>query len=289
MSIMKLLTEIRNSIYNPIYYRVVRSESTKKSLGYYYRFTLTLSVILTIIFAIIFVPLLTLFTQIVKGELANWYPAELELRLRSGELSTNVTEPYKIPLPEKWREEIMESDQVKLGDLENLLVIDTTHEFDLKQFEAYKTPAWLTKNSLVYYRENDRIAIEPLANIKTDLTINQTFIRDWITKLAPFLTVLAPVAVIAVLVGLIVAFSLYLLVLFIVALLVMLVGWLKQIKLSYWEAYRIAIHAATLPILLRFLLGALTPFIGLNFLPTILLLCVVAFNLKDEEGLISAA
>lgn len=286
---MKLLTEIRNSIYNPIYYRVVRSESTKKALGYYYRFTLTLAVILTIIFAIIFVPLLTIFTHIVKGELANWYPAELELRLHNGEVSSNVTEPYKIPLPEKWREEISKSDQAKLGDLENLLVIDTTHEFDLKQFEAYKTPAWLTKNSLVYYRDHDRIAIEPLANYKTDLTVNQTLIRDWITKLSPFLAILAPAAVIAVLVGLIVAFSLYLVGLFLVALLVMLVGWLKQIKLSYWEAYRIAIHAATLPILLRFLLGALTPFIGLNFLPTILLLCVVAFNLKDEEGLISAA
>lgn len=274
---MGLLQEIRNSIYNPIYYRVVRSESNKKTIGYYYRLTLILALLLTIVFALVAVPLITTFTSLLKSQAKTWYPSGLEIKIKGGEAFANVAEPYALPLPAKWQN----------ASTQNLLVIDTKHDFDLKKFESLKTLAWLTKNSLIYYRDN-QLVIQPLSNLK-DLTINQAVFDNWVGLVSPFLTALAPLVILLIFIFLVIGFSLYLVWLFFVALLVVLISRFKQIQLSYGEAYRISVHAATLPILVRVLFSFLAPFASLYFLPTLLLLCLAAINLKDEEALIATA
>jgi len=256
---MKIFKTIGQNIYDPIYYRVVRSEPLGSSLKYYYRLVLLLALIITIFLSLIFVPPLVAFTKLVKTEGATWYPAELTVTIKNGQVSTNVLEPYK---------------------LKNLLVIDTKNSFNLDQFKAYQTPVWLTADSFIY-DDNNGITIKPIAK-EVSLVIDQAKISSWISKLSPLLTILVPLLVIGLFLMIIIAFSFYLLALFLVALFVILVGRLKQIKLSYGEAYRVAVHAATLPLIISALAWFLAPFANLHFLPTIILLLIAAVNLKDQ-------
>jgi len=276
---MNIFKAIGKNIYNPIHFRVVRSETNGAAIKYYYKLITVLALILTIIFSVIFVPVLLAFTKLIKDEGATWYPADLILTIKNGQVSTNIPEPSKFPLPPSWQEEVKEK------KLESLLVIDTKNNFTLDQFEDYQTPIWLTANSLVY-QENNGIVIKPIPK-EFSLVVDRAKIGSWISKFSPALTALAPLLIVGLFLMIIIASSFYLLALLLIALFVMLIGRLKQIKLSYGEAYRVAIHAATLPLIISTLSWLLVPFANLHFLPTIILLFIVTINLKTEEGLIA--
>src|SRR3989344_1428441 len=129
---MNIFKAIGKNIYNPIHFRVVRSETTRATIKYYYKLITVLALILTIIFSVIFVPVLLAFTKLIKDEGATWYPADLILTIKNGQVSTNIPEPSKFPLPPSWQEEVKEK------KLESLLVIDTKNNFTLDQFEDYQ-------------------------------------------------------------------------------------------------------------------------------------------------------
>jgi len=288
---MNIFRTIAKNIYDPIHFRVVRSETNGAAIKYYYKLVMVLALILTVIFSVIFVPALLSFTKLIKTEGATWYPADLVVTIKEGKVSINAPEPYKFPLPVSWLEQMKKVEttnkpNAKNWDLENLLVIDTQNQFNLDQFKTYQTPVWITADSFIY-EDNNGINIRPLAK-EFSLIIDQAKVSYWIGQITPFLNALAPILVIFLFLVLVVAFSVYLLTFFLIALLVMLIGRLKQIKLSYGEAYRVAIHAATLPLIISALSWFLVPFANLHFLPTIILLLIVAFNLKTEEGLIAA-
>jgi len=288
---MKRYRTISKNIYDPIHFRVVRSETNGAAIKYYYKLILVLALILTIALAVAFVPAVWSFSRLVQTEGATWYPADLTVVIKEGKVSTNVLEPYRFPLPASWRQKIEEGENVadpktKDWDLENLLVIDTQSSFNLEQFAAYKTPVWITADSFIY-EDNNGITIKPIAK-EISLVIDQAKVSSWIGVISPFLTFLAPILVVALFLSLVIILSSYLIALLLVALVVILIGRLKQIKLSYGEAFRVAVHASTLPLVISTFSWFLVPFADLHFLPTIILLLVVAVNLKTEEGLITA-
>lgn len=108
------------------------------------------------------------------------YPEELEIKIKNGRASTNVTEPYYVSIRQETLENLFnfqQSDQNTKSKI-RLLAIDTKGKAD--DFERYQSMALLTESSLIYYNDNN-INIYSLQKIQ-DLTINKTTIETKIKE-----------------------------------------------------------------------------------------------------------
>ena len=103
------------------------------------------------------------------------YPQELEITIKHGVASTNVTEPYYLTIRQETLENVLslkEEDQNTRSRV-RILAIDTKGE--VEEFEQYQSLALLTQSSLVYYSSDQKINIQSLREIE-DLTINKELI-----------------------------------------------------------------------------------------------------------------
>lgn len=133
------------------------------------------------------------------------YPLELEIKIKNGTASTNVTEPYFITIRQETLENLfaLKADDQSTRSRVRLLAIDTKGKAD--DFERYQSLALLTESSIVYYND-DKVNIYPLREVQ-DLTLDQKIIKEKIRQinknniigniasigilLAPFLILLA--------------------------------------------------------------------------------------------------
>ncbi|GEM_PF-6266306 len=109
------------------------------------------------------------------------YPEELEIKIKNGQVSTDVTEPYYITIRQETLETLFalkKSDQNTKSKV-RLLSIDTKGKAD--EFEKYQSLALLTQTSIVYYKDSN-INIYPLREVK-DLTINKEAIISKIKEI----------------------------------------------------------------------------------------------------------
>lgn len=109
------------------------------------------------------------------------YPQELEVKIKNGQASTNVTEPYYISVRRETLENLFafKKDDKNTKSKVRILAIDTKGKAD--EFDRYQSIALLTESSLVYYNDN-RINIYSLREIQ-DLTVNKEFIKSKIKEI----------------------------------------------------------------------------------------------------------
>lgn len=108
------------------------------------------------------------------------YPEELEVKIKNGYVSTNVTEPYYITIRQEQLESILslqEDKQIAKSKV-RLLAIDTKGKAE--EFERYQSMALLTQTSLVYYQDG-KTNIQSLRDIR-DLTVNRELIKSKIKE-----------------------------------------------------------------------------------------------------------
>ena len=141
--------------------------------GYWYLILLVLIGIFlkTIVFAsgvVIAVPLVKTQLPMVKNQIRNAFPQDLEVQIKNGSASTNVQEPYVITLHQL-------VPQLKKEKNMNLITIDTTAQ--VEQYQSYKTGFLLTKTNLVYPSRNssstNSYEVFPLSGIKEPVTIDK--------------------------------------------------------------------------------------------------------------------
>ena len=109
----------------------------------------------------------------------NFYPTDLELKIRNNQLSTNVNEPYIFdPAIDE-----MQSYQ------RHLLTIDT--KGSIENYPNYNTYVLATKNALVYPSKSDNSRIEQTAvlyfrDLKQDLTLNKKIYDNFLNIIRPY-------------------------------------------------------------------------------------------------------
>lgn len=109
------------------------------------------------------------------------YPSELEIKIKNGNVSTNVPEPYYLTVSKKSLNFLDNSTQKSLSDVKiRLLAIDTKGKAD--DFDRYQSYALLTGTSLVYYNDQ-KVNIQSLRNIQ-NLTINKEFIDSKVASIS---------------------------------------------------------------------------------------------------------
>jgi hypothetical protein len=163
------------------------------SLKYFLVYFLFYSLLATgVVTARYLLPLNEFFTMVLPSELAEIYPAELEIKLKDGSVRTNVKEPYEIPftrldiLREEFNKRIL---GVNTTRLINILVIDT--EAKIEDFSQYQSLSLLTEHHLSYLNEDGSIVSVPLIEVG-DLVLNKIKLEEWMGILMPYLSYVVP-------------------------------------------------------------------------------------------------
>ena len=253
------------SIYSPTFYAGVAELAFRRALWYFLALILPLALIRAAPFAV------GVFTELNPG-LESWardavhaYPRELELRIRNGQVSTNVDEPYFIPSSER-------------SGKSNLVVIDTRTPFSAAQYQRYDTYVWLTRDALII-REGERqqMRIIELSQLD-DLTINRRQVTEWMALITPWLAVVGPVLVILAVPALYVAYLVRLLYLLLAALPILLIAKLVRFPLTYGQSYKVGLFAMTGALLVELAVGLSESWLGFRGFPFMftILTCIVA-------------
>jgi hypothetical protein len=271
------IEQIQKSIFSPAYYREIVSRSASYSWKYYLSLALFLAVFMTIVSSVPLIPKINRVLAEIPPNVLLTYPDELAIEINKGHVSTNVTEPYFIAFPEVFNVQVSSS-----SVLQHLGVIDTKSPVTPENFTAYHTLFWLTGNSVVAQDQNSAIRITPLTS-DVNLSLNKTSVRNFMDKVTPYFAFVAPFVALMIFLGMLLSFTVMLLYLLFSALLVLVMGKFMKKDWSYGTAYRICLHAITLPLFIDVALSLLPlQNTHLPFFTTFVLLVVVYMNFKEK-------
>lgn len=279
---MGIFTLWKKSVYSPEFYREVLGKSFSFSIKYFYSVVLVLAVALTIGISVDLVPKAYAFLRDLGPAILDYFPSELEVRIKDGTASSNVTEPYALPLPDELRQ-FMKSSEGVAPRAKNLFVIDTRGSFSEEEFKNYDTLVLLTKNSVAWQNEKKgKIELQTL-----DQTPNTTINKKKVSELVDVVNRLSrwviPFFIFAIFAFMMVVLSFHLVYLLLAAFLIWFLGRIKKTGIGYKKAYQVGLHAMSLGMAFDFFAFFLAPGARVRFLFTILMLVVAWINLPSGE------
>ncbi len=278
---MNLWRTIRASIYSPAFYRSLADRQLSFSFKYYYALGVALAIVFAAMTSLRVLPLVTQFLDDAGQALVASFPEELTVKIEGGEASTNVQEPYALPLPAELRTEVERNGAQAPA---NLFVIDTAAQASVEAWTAHDTYVLITKQNIVAgERPGGRVEIEWLSDVP-DVTVDRTFVRNLSDDLHAVGKWLAPLVVFGAWFLFIVFWTFTLLYIFIGGFLAWLIARVRKMPVSYRAAYQMALHAWTPVALLLLVVSGGFPSSEVPFLPTFLLLIVLIANIQPVSG-----
>jgi hypothetical protein len=236
-AIGQFFVRLKDSFYNPAAYAAVRNSHLGHRLLFLFLVLLLLSVLTVGQLMFAMVPAVS---EIAKEDyVSRYYPDGLEVIFADGKASTNVEEPFLVPIPEEER-------QGENAEFDTYLAIDTRPDVDIETLSSYKAMILLTQQHIfVQGGNNDRII--PLTGFD-DLTLTEELVHEWSGILVTWFSILAiPFALLAIVFVAVFGTVFHALLSLAGALLVRLAGFFKKENLSYGQAYSIALFA-TVPV-----------------------------------------
>ncbi|MDQ5957812.1 MAG: hypothetical protein QG665_138 [Patescibacteria group bacterium] len=279
---MNFFQDLRNSIYSPTFYRGIFSQTFGYSVSYYFKLAAVIALVSSVLFAIAVVPKINAGLWQMENSIMESFPDTLELRVAAGELQKNIKDEVIIPIPKGWT-----NDNKVMGDFqfEHLVVIDTASPATLEVYRAKKAFVLLAKDGLVG-PDNSRGTIKILPyDEDMDFTLTEAKIAGFFNAVRPWYVMVAPVLVLSIFILFMFLLFFLLLPLAVVAFLAWVLLFLAQKiigrRVRFGEAYRLTLHAVTLPLLISFFFafiwdGMFGPSL---FMATVLL--VIFVNLVD--------
>lgn len=266
---MRFFQTIKNSIYSPEFYSQISQKSFGKSLGYFLLLVLILTAIksLTLIGPLIFE--LPGQLQTIIKETVNCYPEDLEIKVSSGQVTTNVEEPY-----------FVDSCGGEFATNQPLAVIDTQTPYSLAQFDQYGVIAWLTKDSIFVKRNSYETRSYSLNKIN-DFKLNKDFVDSLSNMISPWLKFVGPTLMFLAFIGIYLSYDFKLIYLLVLAVVIWLPAKIFKKTLPYGQSYKLGLYAITLGLIVELLVSLtnnLTGFSGFPFMFTLITLGVVFIN-----------
>jgi len=173
---------LKKSLFEPKYYKDI----TKTNFWFSFKYLWFLVFILTFIKSLTFTgSYLKNRPQIQPGinrfmnDAQTFYPRNLEIKIRNGQLSTNVKEPYIFDV---------EKNEWKKND-RHLLIIDT--KGSIENYPNYNTYILATKNAVVYPSKSRNDQIEQTSvfyfrDLKHDFTLNKNVYDNLLNIVRPY-------------------------------------------------------------------------------------------------------
>src|SRR3972149_11286110 len=134
---MNFSKKIAKSIYGPEYYSKLLQKPFFYSLKYFYLFIFLIALMGAAGLTISTAPKIKSFFNFVSDKVLNQYPQGLEIVVKNGIASSNVEEPYFVPM----------KDFFENAGTKNLIVIDTKDQFFIENFYAFNTACLLNEKT----------------------------------------------------------------------------------------------------------------------------------------------
>jgi hypothetical protein len=267
----------KKSFFSPEFYRGVAEKPFRDGLGYYLKFAIFLSAVSIVAFSILLVPHGVSFVRDRAPILIReYYPADLVLKVTNGAISVNVAEPYIVPTKDVTRHALPD------WSFDNIVVIDTQHDFSKKKFDEYRTFALVTKHEIVTSNSQGRTTIQEIPRA-ANMTIGQDTLLSWAEKVRTSLVYIVPAGVSLTFMVLLLGYMAYLVPLFLFALVPFLLARIKKIPLSYGGAYRISLYAVMPGVVLKSLLNISGILFVPSYLTFLVFLLIVIINVREVE------
>lgn len=287
--IVTFFTVFRKSFTSPPYYRDILNAPFSYSLKFFYFYFLLYAIIGTA-FLIPGITPLKNSVQFFPSKLEAVYPPDLEIKIAGGEVTTNVQEPYYLPL-KNFAKIFSENDAwgVSNSEFENLLVIDTAASAE--DFPQYNTIVLLTKRSLVVMDNGSgSYKVTPLLQVP-DIIINRLYIQNFMFSLNPYISKIAswlvPFLSLNIFFGLwLVSSAEKVFYLLFFTLIVLFIGKIINYPVVYKKAYQMGLHLVIIPTTISGIFSLLNMPVLFPFFRTILmsvLTYVVLWNLKNDS------
>jgi len=279
---LNFFKNIVKSVYNPTFYKELETRSTWASVRYYLGLSVIIAVILGASTAALLSPLVVAFLGQAKPVVLDIYPKDLVITIKSGSAASNVSEPYFIKMPDKMKQFFGATSTI------NLAVIDTREKADQSKFASFNTLSLVAKDGVMLLKGENGVAGTTFQPYTSDFVMKHDVYVDFVNKVAGFGDKLPIVMLVSLIVGFFLWGVVRMLYLLLAALLVYLMFKARKMPVAYGQSYRIALHAATVPILVNLILAFFTfnPSIlsTMPFLFTIILLAVVWFNTRETKA-----
>lgn len=263
------------------YYQGVMVAPFRFSFKYFVAFSLGLGFIMSFSLGMVGVPALSNFASRFAKRAPALYPQDLVITLKKGQLSTNVTEPLKIPIPYELLTDVPGA--VTDAKQQYLLTIDTAASADA--FFKYQSLALLTKTEAVVADGKGGYQVMPLSEWD-DVTVNKQGFTDVVSKVVPVVKWLPILLIVVMLLFFCLLWPcLRFLGLLVLSILVLMASRLMNVEVTYKKALQLSLHGSTLPTLLQLLLisfGLVTPVPFFNSILFLLFMLVVLADLKKN-------
>lgn len=264
----------KNTFTSREYYRDVVKAPFSFSLKFFFlSFTFFAALITVWMTATSFYPLHRVITEpLFLSRLAEVFPEELVITIDQGVASSNVQEPYAIPMErlDTFIDSI--SQQVKGANSEepaSLLVVDT--KASVEDIFTYNTAALLTKHSISVRNGDGEFRTYRLSE-DVSARVDRNQIEGVLGVLAPYLRVVIPLVILVMFLCIAFLFPLFnLLYLLLASVLLWIVSRLFHSTLSYGKVYQIGLHLCVIVTVVSYGVGVLVPR-SIPYFDTILLL-----------------
>lgn len=276
---MKTIIEtLKNSVYNPSFYQSATKEPIRTIISYYSKATLILTAAMTLVLGVILIPQGIVFVKERAPSLINtYYPTGLIVHIEKGLATANVPMPYIIPVKQ------MTGVAPVVDAVQNMIVIDTTRDFEKKTFDNYKTYALLTRTEIVTQSDKGQITIQDLRGAPTT-TISQEVLLSWVKKISNSLLVIVFLGVIITFIIIAFGYLIYLIPLLLFAFVPFVIAWLKKTPISYIEAYKISLYAIIPALVLKTLINLMGVFFMPPYFTLLVFMLIIAVNMREEEA-----
>lgn len=234
---------LRRSLLDFDYYQELLNVKFTFSLKYLYVLLILTSFLALIPFTIAtisVIPKIPQFTTKLKDSAKNFFPNDLVIKIKDGQLSTNSKEPVYLD-----------------GELviDHLVTIDTNAH--IEDYPKFKTMFLVTKTAIVMPKSNGRNEIYYLNEITNETTIDKNQYNLFTSQTEPLLNYATPIILLLLAAILLIfpiftagsAIILHLIRLLFVSSICFIIVKLIKITISFKQIYKLAIHASTLPIL----------------------------------------
>lgn len=172
-----------------------------------------------------------------------YFPKDLIIEIKEGQISINKPEPYILPIPEDYQREDIPN---------NLIVIDT--DGTINDLDNYNTFSLINKTNILM-KESNKVKVFPLRDIPDTKITHEKFVNT-LDTIKPYLKALPYVLIgFALIIGGLIYFGSRIIYLLLVAFVFWIFAKLVKIagdsELNFKKSYQIAIHSMTLPLIIE--------------------------------------
>lgn len=277
-------TTVVKAVSSPAFYKDVIKGKIGGGFGYFLLLTFLLAAIETALISVAIIPSTEILLAKIRENIVDIFPADLEIKIDKGQVSTNVAQPYKIPFSQFQRllPQATTDLSPEFPTEENFLVIDSKAK--VEDFPKYKTSLLLISSGIVIPEPDNGFRYYPMSK-DTSLTIDRRMVRMAWSRISPLTQWLAPGIVGVIFVLMIFFFPVWHLVYLIFgALLLLLFARLVAIRLSFKAAYRVGLYAITLPLLVELVVSLLLPGVSIPFYFTVIFLIFSQIMLRRSAS-----